>query len=286
MLTVLSHAGAPLEPHDLLAAWHFDPLIVASLVVALILYLRGWRPGDGRRRASAFVTALLLIAIALLSPIEAASGVLVSAHMVQHLLLVSLAAPLLAVSAPGAALLRGAPASARRGMVSMRRGLRVDVGRLRTLRHPTARWLLFVGTFWLWHASALYAAAVEHPLLHVAEHVTFLGTAVLVWTVIVGHPATRLPPFLGVIAVFGLALQSVLLSALLTFAPSPWYDPYADPPPAWGLDPLADQQLAGVIMWVPSGLVHTAIGIALITRWLHANDDGRLGTSAAWSVHR
>lgn len=282
----MAHSGAPLEPHDLLRAWHFDPWIVVALVAAFVVYLRGWRRADGHRRAWAFVTALILIALALLSPIEAASGVLVSAHMVQHLLLVSLAAPLLAVSAPGAALLRGSPSFVRRGIVSTRRSLRVDVGRIRLLRHPTARWMLFVGTFWLWHASTLYAAAVEHPMLHVAEHVTFLGTAVLVWSVIVGHPAARLPPLLGVVAVFGLALQSVLLSALLTFAPSPWYDPYADPPPAWGLDPLADQQLAGVIMWVPSGLVHTAIGIALIARWLHANDDGRLGTTAAWSVHR
>lgn len=286
MLSVLSHAGAPLEPHDLLTAWRFDPWIGATLVGAFVVYLRGWRPADGRRRAWAFVTALLLIALALLSPVEAASGVLVSAHMVQHLLLVSLAAPLLAVSSPGAALLRGSPFSVRRAMVSARRSLRIDVARLRMLRHPTARWSLFVGTFWLWHASALYGAAVEQPLLHVAEHVTFLGTAVLVWSVIVGHPAARLPPMLAAVAVFGLALQSVLLSALLTFAPSPWYDPYADPPPAWGLDALADQQLAGVIMWVPAGVVHTAIGIALIARWLHANDDGRLGTTAAWTVHR
>ena len=268
MLSVLGHSGAPVEPHDLLTAWRLDLWVLGPMVAVGVVYLRGWRPPDGRGRAMAFVTALILIAIALVSPVEAAAGVLVSAHMVQHLLLVTLAAPLLAWSAPGAALLRGAPLVVRRGVVSARRGLHVDIGWIRRLRHPPARWLLFVVTFWLWHASVLYAAAVEHRLVHVAEHVTFLTTSTLVWASIVGLPTTRLPPFPGVLAVFGLALQSVLLSALMTFAPSPWYEPYAAPAPGWGIDALADQQLAGVIMWVPAGLVHTAIGVALVARWL------------------
>lgn len=271
-MNLFGHAGDALGPHDLLTVWRFDPFVIGSVLVALVLYLRGWRPPDGRARAGAFVVALLLVLIALVSPVDAAAEVLISAHMVQHLLLVSLAAPLLAFAAPGGALLRGAPLPARRGFVSARRGLHVDIGWIRRLRHPWSRWLLFVATFWLWHASALYAAAVERPVVHIAEHVTFFGTAVLVWASIVGHPSARLPPALGVIAVFGLALQSVLLSALLTFAPSPWYDPYAEPAPGWGIDPLGDQQLAGVIMWVPSGLVHTAIGVALVVRWLNAAD--------------
>lgn len=268
------HAGAPPEPHDLPFTWRLDPWIVVPLVLTAFVYLRGWRPPDGRGRRGSFVAGLILIAAALVSPVEAAADVLVSAHMVQHLLLVGLAAPLLAVSAPGAALLRGTPSIVRRRFVSARRSLRIDVAWLRRFRHPTARWLLFVVTFWVWHASVLYAAAVERPLVHVAEHVTFIATSFLVWSSILGHPATRLPPFVGVIAVFGLALQSVLLAALMTFARTPWYEPYASPAPGWGLDPLADQQLAGVIMWVPSGLVHSAIGIALLARWLHA--DGRV----------
>lgn len=271
MLNVLGHSGAPLEPHDLLTAWRFDPWVVASLVLAGIAYLRGWRPPDGRRRAAAFVSGSIVVALAVLSPVEAAADTLLSAHMVQHLLLTIVAAPLLAVSAPGAALLRGTPVSIRRRFVAVRRSVGLGVGRLRHLRHPVVRWLLFVVVFWSWHASAWYSAAVEHPVVHVAEHATFLGAAVLVWATIVGHPSVRLPAILGVVAVFGLALQSVFLSALLTFSRAPWYEPYADPPPAWGLDALTDQHLAGLIMWVPSGLFHTAVGIALVVRWLSAD---------------
>jgi len=277
--TLVAHTGAPLAPHDLWTAWRFDPFVGVALVVTGTVYLRGWRPPDGRARAYAFVTGLLVVALAVLSPIEAAAGTLLSAHMVQHLLLVVVAAPLLAVSAPGAALLRGTPVVVRRRFVAARRGVGLDAGRLRHLRHPAARWLLFVVTFWSWHASALYSAAVDSEVVHALEHVTFLGTAVLVWSVIVGHPSIRLPPFLGVVAVFGLALQAVFLSALLTFSPTPWYEPYAAPPPGWGLDALADQHLAGVIMWVPSGLFHTAVGIGLMVRWLNAHDDRRLGTT-------
>lgn len=280
-MSVLGHSGAPLEPHDLLTAWRFDPWIVAPLLVVAVVYVRGWRPPDGRRRAMWFVTALIVLAVAVLSPVEAASSELVSAHMVQHLLMVVVAAPLLALSAPGAALVRGTPVVVRRRFVSARRRVGIDARRLRHLRQPGARWLLFVVTFWSWHASVLYSAAVEHEIVHLAEHLTFSGTAVLAWATIVGHPSTRLPPFLGVVAVFGLALQSVFLSALMTFARAPWYEPYADPAPGWGLDALADQQLAGVIMWVPSGLVHTAIGVALVARWLHADDDAPAASAAA-----
>lgn len=215
------------------------------------------------------MAGLVLIAIALVSPIDAASGVVVSAHMVQHILLVGLAAPLVAASAPGPALLRGMPVVVRRRFVAARRRTHIDIVWIRRFRRPTVRWMLFVVTFWSWHASLLYGAAVEQPIVHAAEHVTFLATALLVWSSILGHPAVRLPPLLGVIAVFGLALQSVLLAALMTFAPAPWYEPYSSPAPGWGLDPIADQQLAGVIMWVPSGLVYAAIGVALIARGLH-----------------
>lgn len=290
MLSALGHAGAPLAPHDLLTAWRFDPWIVSSLVVAGALYLRGWRPPDGRARALAFVTGLLVVALAVLSPVEAAAGTLLSAHMVQHLLITIVAAPLLAVAAPGAAVLRGTPVAVRRRFVSARRGVGLNAGRIRHLRHPVGRFVLFVVVFWSWHASALYGAAVEHSAVHVAEHATFLGTAVLVWATIVGHPAVRVPPLLGVVTVFGLALQSVFLATLLTFSRAPWYEPYTEPAPGWRLDPVADQHLAGVIMWVPSGLFHTAVGVALVVRWLGTDrtdshpehpDRRRLGTTGA-----
>lgn len=268
MLTVIAHQGA-LQPHDLPGAWNLDPLLLLGLGGVAWAYARGRRPATDRPgRQRAFAAALAALVIALVSPLEALAGVLVSAHMVQHVLLVVVAAPLLAWSAPGAALVRGLPARLRAWSRTARAGAGLGAERLRATRAPLLRWLAFVVTLWLWHASLLYGAAVEHEVVHVAEHVTFLGTGVLVWSLILGPSRVRVAPGLAVLGVFALALQSTFLSALLTFARTPWYEPYVAAAPAWGVDALQDQQLAGVVMWVPAGLVHVAIGVALLVRWL------------------
>lgn len=290
MLTgILAHEGVPLRPHDVAGAWNADPVLIGSLVLAAVLYHRGVRPGaDSGGRRAAFGAGLAAVAVALLSPLDAMSGVLASAHMVQHVLLILVAAPLLALSAPGAALLRGAPAVVRRLARRTRRGVGLDAGRLRRSRSPVARWVAFVVTLWLWHAAALYGAAVEHEVVHAAEHLTFLLTALLVWSSILGPARSRVPRGLAVLGVFTLALQSVFLSALMTFARTPWYEPYLDSTAEWGLDPLADQQLAGVIMWIPAGFLHTGVGLALLVSWFRELDRsaGTTGSLVGPPVHR
>lgn len=278
---LVAHDGAPLLPHDALSAWHLDPFVAVALAAAAVLYLRGYRPSrDGRRHAYAFGLGLAALVLALMSPIDRLAGVLLSAHMIQHVLLVTVAAPLIAYAAPGAAIMRGLPGGPRRSVVAARRSIGLDVATMRRLRHPIARWLLFVATIWLWHASKLYGAAVDHELVHVAEHATFLATALLVWTAVLGPERLRAPDGAGILVVFLLVLQGVVLSALMTFAPEPWYEQYATPAPGWGLDPITDQHLAGVIMWVPAGAVYTAVGVALLVRWFHAVD-GRLAATGS-----
>ncbi len=213
------------------------------------------------------------VGVALLSPLDALSVALASAHMVQHVLLLLVAAPLFALSAPVATLLRGAPAVVRQGSVAWRRRLRLTRANTGPLRHPVAVWLLHVGTLWFWHAAVPYEAAVEHHLLHVVEHASFLVTGVLFWHVVVAARALdRASHGLGVLLVFAMAMQSVFLSALLTFAREPWYSVYTATTAPWGLDPLADQQLAGVIMWVPAGLVYVAAGLGLLVAWIRATE--------------
>lgn len=266
---VLAHDGAALLPHDALWAWNLDPILIAGLVLTAVAYRRGWRaPADSPTRRGAFVAGLVAVAVALVSPLEALSGVLVSAHMGQHVLLILVAGPLLAVSAPGAALVRGLPQRLRPRIGSLRRRVGLDAGRLRRSRAPVVRWVVYAVTLWLWHASVLYGAAVEYEAIHIAEHVTFLGTALLVWSVILGPARVRVPRGLALLGVFTLGLQSVFLSVLLTFATSPWYEAYVDIAPAWGVDPLEDQQLAGVLMWVPAGFIHVIVGVALLASWL------------------
>lgn len=217
------------------------------------------------------------IGVALVSPLDALSGALASVHMVQHVLLVLVAAPLLALSGPLPSLLRGSPAVLRTATVQWRRRLGLSRGSLRFLRQPVGVWLLHVGTLWFWHASVPYDAAVEHHVLHVLEHASFLVTGVLFWHVVLGaRAADRVSHGFGVLLVFAMAMQSVFLSALLTFARTPWYSAYGTTTAAWSLDPLADQQLAGVIMWIPAGLVYVGAGLALLVAWIRTSEDREL----------
>jgi putative membrane protein len=274
---VLAHDGSHLAPQELWSAWTADPVIIAGLLLATWAYLRGRSRGRARAaetwRARYFAGALAALAIALLSPLDALSGALASAHMVQHLLLTLVAAPLLVLSAPGARLLRGSPSAVRRAMTPWRRRLRLAPV-AHALRHPGAAWLLHVGTFWAWHAAVLYDAAIEHPAVHALEHATFLVTGLLFWRTVIGIRAARVPAGLGVLLVFGMAMSSALLSVLLTFGRSPWYSAYATTTHPWGLEPLADQQLAGALMWVPAGFVHVAIALALLVSWIRSTEDG------------
>ncbi|SEK55662.1 Cytochrome c oxidase assembly factor CtaG [Blastococcus sp. DSM 46786] len=272
---ILAHADEPLAPHDLWWAWHADPLTLGGLLVAAVVYQRGrssnraaeaWRPW-------CFGAGLVALAVALLSPVDALGGVLASAHMVQHLLLTLVAAPLLAMSAPGGTLLRGSPDAVRRAILRWRRRRGLAAG-VHALRHPVPAWLLHVGALWAWHAGVLYDAALQDPVIHAAEHGTFLVTGVLFWRTVVGVRAARVPAGLGVLLLFGMSMSSALLSLLLVFARTPWYSGYATTTQVWGLEPLADQQLAGAIMWVPAGIVHVVAALALLVAWIRGTEDG------------
>ena len=154
-----------------------------------------------------------------------------------------------------------------------RRRLGLTHGNLGVLRHPAAVWLLSVGVIWFWHAAAPSDATLDNQLLHVLEHASFLVTAVLFWQVVVGvRGAARVSDGLGVLLVFAMAMQSVFLSVLLTFARTPWYSGYATTTASWGLDPLADQHVAGVVMWIPAGGIYLVVALALLVAWIRATE--------------
>ncbi|MEX2660179.1 MAG: cytochrome c oxidase assembly protein, partial [Acidimicrobiales bacterium] len=264
---LLAHGGEPLRPHDLWGAWDLHPAVIVGLLLALWAHARGTarapRRDGWRWRSACFVAAVVAVAVAVISPLDALAGALASAHMVQHVLLVLVAAPLLAVSAPSAALLRGSPPAVREAAVRWRRRFRLTRRNLSPLRHPAAVWLLHVGALWFWHAAGPYGAALESEAVHVVEHVSFLVTAVLFWQLVVGSRAAgRVSNGAGVLLVFAMGMQSVFLSLLLTFARTPWYPAYRSTTAAWHLDPLADQQLAGAIMWVPAGFIYVGTALA------------------------
>jgi putative membrane protein len=274
---ILAHPGQPPAPHDLWSAWDLHPVLVGGLLLAAWTYRRGQtrgprRPVD-RWRAGCFIAALVALGLALLSPLDGLSSALASAHMAQHLLLLLVAAPLLVLSAPSSAILRGSPLAVRRAIGPWRRRLGLTHGNLGVLRHPAAVWLLSAGVLWFWHAAAPYDAALDSEPLHILEHASFLVTAVLFWHVVVGVRGTaRVSNGLGVLLVFAMAMQSVFLSVLLTFARTPWYSSYATTTAPWGLDPLTDQQLAGVLMWIPAGGIYLVVALALLTSWIRATE--------------
>jgi cytochrome c oxidase assembly factor CtaG len=134
-------------------------------------------------------------------------------------------------------------------------------------------WLLSVGVLWFWHAAVPYDAALASEPLHLTEHASFLVTAVLFWQVVVGvRGVARVSGGLGVLLVFTMAMQSLFLSVLLTFARTPWYSDYAITTAPFGLDPLTDQQLAGVLMWIPAGGIYLAVALALLVSWIRASE--------------
>lgn len=260
---------------SLLHSWNLEPAVVLSLVYGAGFYALGtsrlWhRAGTGagvtRLQVLAFAGALLALSVALVSPLDTLASVLFSAHMLQHMLLVLVAAPLLVLSAPGFVSLWALPVRLRRAVGGAGRRFHRP---WQWLSAAPVAWSVYVATLWLWHIPSLYSTAVTHPLLHAVEHLSFLLAALLFWWVLL-HPLGRrqLTGASAALYLFLTSLQASALGALLTFAPRAFYPAYAAQLFS-GLTPLQDQQLAGLVMWVPGGVLFTVLAAVLFGIWLH-----------------
>lgn len=268
---VLAHDGRPLAPQDLWSAWNFQPAIVLSIATVAWMYLRGQRELRLRTRLSksgwrtaGFLAGLVMLCVALISPLDALSSALLSAHMLQHIILVLVAPPLLVSGVPLNPVLHAFSPPKRKKLGRAWRRAKSVRAAWRALAQMPVAWTLHVLVLWAWHAPLAYEAALRTEIVHILEHLSFLGTALLFWWLIM-HPRGRASAGAGsgILALFTMALQSGLLGALLTFAPAPWYAAYASTTRIWGLTPLEDQQLAGAIMWIPGGTVYTLAASAL-----------------------
>ncbi len=279
----LAHGGEALTRDTLASSWSAPPLLLAGLLT-LTLWVghaaaSAWRrAGVGRsvrvRNVVAYGGAMSALVLSLFSPLASLSDALFSAHMVQHMLLTFVAAPLLVASNLPLVALWGLPGRARRGLARWW----VGHGALRmawhTLSRPAVTWVLFAAMLWLWHLPRFYEAALRSELLHGVEHLLFLGTALLFWWAFARLTEGRSDRMLlGVAYAFIALLQMGALGALLTFASHPLYAAYANSTRAWGLSPLEDQQLGGVIMWVPGHLVFMSIMIFAFYRGLAQESD-------------
>ena len=230
-------------------------------------YGRGVRPLE----ALAFAPAGSRSSIALSPPLDEWSEQWLAAHMVQHELLMVVAAPLIAVGAPLIGMLWALPAACAgtrsSAQSSARRCRRLGDDSPRRRRCSCSMAL----ALWIWHMPALYDCALEHEAVHVVQHLCFFGTAALFWWGIAHGRHGRVGYGAAVVYVFVTAVHGGVLGALLTVSPRVWYAPYLAHHPA-GLTPLEDQQLAGLLMWVPAGLAFAAGALFLFAAWLRQSD--------------
>ncbi|QFY06591.1 hypothetical protein GBF35_07740 [Nonomuraea phyllanthi] len=234
-------------------------------------YVRVGARRMGRARVWAFAGGLAAVAVALLPPLDAVADDRFSTHMAQHMILISLAGPLLAAGAPGVPVLLLLPPRGRRALTAVRRVVR----RVLMLRRPVTCWAAHVAVLWVWHLPVPYGLALSNDVVHVVEHVTFLGTAWLLWAHVLTPARHRLNPPLAILYLFATALPSAALGAVLTLARAPLFPGQAANALESGADPLADQQLAGLIMWIPADLVYLGAIFAIFLAWMDGPREGR-----------
>lgn len=271
------------------AGWSVGPPLVAAVLLAAC-HLRGYRSlqrlhrvrtgrVDARRRreATLFGVSLVVLVLALQSPLDGLAERSFSAHMVQHLLLLVVVPPLLVLAAPWTPMARGLPVPARAQVVRAARSrpLRPLWRVLHSLAHPWPAAALLVADLWTWHLPAAYGATLSVPPVHDVEHLLFLGTGLLFWLQLAdSRPLRAAPsPVVRSVALLGAAIGGWLLAMVLTFASAPLYADYArlvERP--FGLSALADQRIGAAIMWVP-GMLPYAIALAVIVyTWLDGEE--------------
>lgn len=276
------------------AAWPLGPPFIA-IVAAAALYVLGGRQRVSARRRSlesrgrslAFYCGLLSLLVAFDSPLDPLAETLFAAHMTQHILLLTVAPPLIVLSAPWARLWRPFPlgfrrAAARTIVVAPRaQPLRTAA---RFVAHPLTAWLLFDVNLIVWHIPALYDATLRSPGVHYLEHGLFLSTGLLFWAAVVESAPfhARLAWLWRAVYAAAGMLVGWLLAVVLAFAPTAIYPAYANlrTRPA-GLSALADQQLAAGIMWVPGSIAFTLAIIIFFYRWLDPDSRARSGSQQA-----
>jgi cytochrome c oxidase assembly factor CtaG len=200
-------------------------------------------------------------------PVHTIGGMLFSVHMVEHELLMAVAAPLLVLGRPLIAFLWALPQPARRDLGWLSRARPVHRVWLFTTSALVA-WAVHALALWVWHLPALFEAALASEFVHSLQHVYFLGAALLYWTSLLHRRHDAEGRGVAVISLFATTLHSSILGAQLTLGTVAWYPLYGGRSAAWGLTAIEDQQLAGLVMWVPGGLVYMGAALALAAKWL------------------
>ncbi len=256
MVALHSAGGAPLW-----AIWSLDPLAFTLIPLAALLYARGLRSLGPHRhfhaglRPWSFFGGLTVIALALVSPLDALTDDRFWAHMTQHVLLMLVGVPLVLLGAPVLPMMRGVPRGVRRRALIPLFNARPVRLALRIVSRPLVALGLLVIALIGWHLPAAYDAAVTNAWVHTAQHISFATGAYLFWWNVIDPTPLRanLAPLVRVPYVFVAMLPNFILSAFLTYSPAAWYSVYAQGMSADAA--LADQQAGGLIMWIPGAFI-------------------------------
>jgi putative membrane protein len=255
--------------------WTWPPLIAIPLLLTAVLYGVGvtkmLRRTSGRKSAVwpivCFALGWISLVIALDSPLHEIGEQLFWVHMTQHEILMLISAPLLVLGRPLIPFLWALSPSWRERAATLSRG-RVFKTLWTTVSAPFPAWLLSALALWIWHVPWLFDQTLHSDWVHAAQHTTFLTAALLFWwplvdrTSILGYGG-------GLVYIFTTILHTSVLGALLTFAPRPWYSSYVTTTPAWHFTALEDQQLGGLIMWIPAGTLLLIVALVLLVKWMN-----------------
>jgi putative membrane protein len=272
LLALLAWIGLLATDHGFLFLETTILLISAVYILGLTRLWRsaGFGHGVPAWRAACFLAGMAILALALSGPMDELADQAFSIHMVQHMLLVKVIAPLLLLGefAPVFLWAAGRGIAQRIGKSWARsRWLK---GAWEQITKPWITWGIFALCLWIWHVPTFYQAALESELLHDVEHFMFLGAALLFWWFLLQKgPDRKIRYGMAVLYLFTTLMQESALGGLLTFSSHGWYSFYASPG-LWGLSPLGDQQLAGVIMWLPGGVLFLFLMVFYFGLWLQA----------------
>ena len=274
------HGGRPHNWHDLVRTWSWEPLVVVGLGLSAWGYAWGlrklWR-ASGRGRgvkgweALAYACGWAALFVALVSPLHPWGRVLFSAHMTQHELLMLVAAPLIVLGRPLLPYLWALPLGWAREVGAWGRAAWFQKF-WRALTNPLAAWAVHAAALWVWHVPALFDATLRSEWVHTLQHLAFLLSALLFWWAVIHGRPGALGYGAATLYVFSTSLHSGLLGVLITLARTVLYPGYVGLTDSWGLTPLEDQQLGGLIMWVPAGAVYLVAGLALFAGWLRESE--------------
>jgi putative membrane protein len=267
----LAHAS---EEHGA-PGWTFDAWVTVPLGLLLLLYLVGRarlarRSNVSRPRSWLFVGGWAVLTLSLISPLHEGGEVSFTLHMIEHELIMLVATLMLAASQCGGVLAWGLPGRLRRTLGGSWKAPLASAWR--KLTEPVTATILQAVVMWAWHAPALFDRAITSQGWHIAQHASFIAASLLFWVAMLSP--RRGGYLLSAACLFVTSLVEGALGALMALAESPWYPAYAAMGMSGiGLDPTTDQQLAGLLMWVPGGLVHGAAAIALLYRWLSPSEE-------------